>query len=479
MRLLLLIISISFLSTACSDGFKNITSQSNQGSSSPGEYDNSGKLSISIKNLEEDQLVDRPFLVTVEVSPIDELTDLRLHINGKSNHIFRREPFETQVDPEEHPGNIIILTVVSKDRQGLGNFKTLKLKKRDDTTNPPPAPGEYGTLDPNCFNSNNYDACLFLKSPVAQRNQAYSSVLSFGSDLSQDQIYGVNLKNLKNPDKLESASIRVYASGGINLSSSSDFKTHYKDDVGKNYVAQLMAYFWLTAQEETMIQKTGEFYTSQKSIPVDAYNEGVQNNAYWDSRQIVMGVVTNRTQRLHEMSMSGDILIHEMGHANFQHGIGRVVRDENVGTSSAYCRDANGCVGAINEGQADFHMLIMFPEKTALGETFVNNLRGISTGSVSRDVKELTSLTAQDIFSRTNGEIHGMGSAYTSILWEIYTHPQMNKNDFEVIFVKHIRKFSGSSRFIEAKQILLAEDSALFNGKYKAIIEGVFAAKGL
>ena len=93
---------------------------------------------------------------------------------------------------------------------------------------------------------------------------------------------------------------------------------------------------------------------------------------------------------------------------------------------------------------------MMFPEKGQLGETIVNNIQGgLASYAASRDVTTAGALTrtVQTYYdqssmpadpvsglSRVGGEIHGMGSAYASILWAIYQDTRIDTRKFEKAF---------------------------------------------
>ena len=50
-----------------------------------------------------------------------------------------------------------------------------------------------GALDPNCISSSEYNACLFLKNPVAQNTSPFNPPITFFTDLSSIQLMGLIL----------------------------------------------------------------------------------------------------------------------------------------------------------------------------------------------------------------------------------------------------------------------------------------------
>jgi hypothetical protein len=457
------------------------SSSSGQGENN-GQTEGEGPLTLNFLAPQSTQLPRSSFEVKVDVAPLEDLKSLELVINDKKTHRFTRTPFVLVVNPSEFPGDTLKLELRSKNRGDKGNRRVLILSRE-----PSQGPGgdipdskSFGQFDQNCLNNPNFDACLFWKNPVAQRGQAYPSLLRFGQSLSE-QTFGIRLSDQTSPDKLENQHIRVFSSSGPTAQpgNGSTFRLSYAEDRNRYHNAQLMSYFWLNIQQKEMSRRAGTFYASNKRIPVDAFNSGVENNAYWDTQKIVMGMATSGGNS-HEMALSSDVLLHEMGHANLQFAVGRFLRDNHPGATNGTCSSALGCISAINEGQADFHFLMIFQDSTALGETFVNSTRGIAgVGNISRNVKANPKMTIQEHFSRSQGQIHTMGTLYATILYRIYTDPRVNKIDFEKIFMNSLQKLSESSRFPETKAALLAEDRVHFSEAYKTVIEEIYAEYGL
>ena len=299
--------------------------------------------------------------------------------------------------------------------------------------------------------------------------------LGFGTNLDSIQTFGVVLDNLLSISKLESATLRIGITNGElavpNLNpNESPWKISYKSD-SKGYIAQLVAYHWLNFQEKRMTELTGVFYAKNKSIFVDALNANVTNNAFWDGSKIVMGIASNGG-RNHEMALNSEVSIHEMGHANIDYATHGAVHGD---PSDSFCNPQEGCINSINEGQADFHFILIFPDHTAMGETWTNRLDGISF----RDASKNQNLTAKQAYDRNLGEVHDMGALYAAILYSIYTNPGMIRNDFEKLFSLHIQKLTRHSRFKNARDILIADNETFFKGKYTDMIREAFNSKGV
>ncbi len=445
-----------------------------------------------------------------------------------------------------------------------------------------------GVMDDNCLTNSQYDACIFWKNPVAQNGAALSSFLTFGMDLSGLQKFGVQLDNLKSPQFLESDYLYVYTSNAQALSTDTttirtmprlslnngQYRRSYSQDggatAGEKATAQLMAYFWLNNMIQDFSHRVGSAFAGlQKITYVNAFadvpgNSSLKNNAYYTFRYnstgitkqfIFMGYASKpscQNATCHEMALSAEAYLHEMGHGNLYSAAGvqnmlsnsdiqlfevqiskctmetsstsddnkwlgdRVVTaaditqatqecdphpddgatDFSIAYFSTFCKTSNGCIDAISEGQADFHFLMTFPEKGQLGETIVNNIQGgLASYAASRDVTTAGALTrtVQTYYdqssmpadpvsglSKVGGEIHGMGSAYASILWAIYQDTRIDTRKFEKAFFLHLAKLGHSSDFTVAWDALRA-DYLVVGGDNAGLIaiDQVFTQKGV
>jgi len=415
--------------------------------------------------------------VQFSVSPLDKLQSVTISINGVAQTTLKPEQLSSlNLDFSSLQGTVDVDALATfNDGKFARNRITLEL----------PLNGETAKSDNNCFSSSDYDSCIFYKNPIAQKGAPFSPAISAGTDLSLYQIYGVKLRNLASSTALRNDTFNISVSTGTqaNKTQSVDgnsWKLSYANDQAKHFNAQVMAYYWLNQMDEVFTYKMGVFYPHNKSIPIDAYNSSIDNNAYWDGTGILMGFTTIDRSGKSEVALGADVYMHEMGHANLAIASPSTMNfDSNTHTTdqsgNLLCKTAVGCMGAIHEGQADFHAAIMFPENPRIGEHFFNNLDGLPY----RNVLANDSVSAAKAYYDNNGEIHGLGSVYASILWMLYTHPQMLKIDFQKMFAEHLTLLTASSTFTTTKGIFLAIDTAKYGGKYQKIITQVYAAKGL
>ena len=373
-------------------------------------------------------------------------------------------------------------------------------------------PASIGQIVPHCQQDVNYNACIYKKNPVAQKAGIINNLDNPRAVLQQLislQSYAVNmtgtvgefLKNNHFDIKVDSAYIRARLSGGKWTTSIS-----HRD----LSVEQAMAYYWLMYQKEWMELNARTWHATNKKVNVEISDGAAPTLfcAYWSMSE----------NKIHfcgiQAALSGDIIVHEAGHANFHHANDqRVLNDlcdthvrcsnrqslcslseEDLSDPNLHqcCLSEKGCLFAINEGQADFHTSLLFSDQTQIGEFVVNKLEGIgSCASTSplRDPQANKSLTASKAFNSCEkdlngkGEIHVMGILYNSIWWEIYNHPDVNKKEIVILFSEHLPLLTYKDNFETAGRKIVNLARQLYRGNkgqnYANIIRQEFTRRGL
>lgn len=416
-----------------------------------------------------------------------------------------------------------------------------------------------GHNDPNCTTSPSYDACIFYKNPFVQSMTILGSGLATGlqkgQDLSRIQTFGVKLTGRTSQTRLESDSVIVSLGRLLDTQDKPvevpveigpQPKAPYKDD-DNSITALTHSYFWLQEMEKQFKERTNIYYASDKKVEVflikgtpSSLPEALINNAYWsdgdsltDTRTnwISVGVANKSSgSGYYEEGLEAEILLHEMGHANFAFAKGYpsntydnfadnfsyTACTEKSGTtcsksvhlcgspSSRAVRQTLGCQLAINEGLADFHYLMMFPDYPTLLETNFLSINGLasrnmktslqkkiyefvpnsfcdvaSTPESSGGLSPCSNALGQSGVTRNYSEIHRLGAAYASILFSIYSNAETDKRAFEKTFLLHLQQISASTRFPESRDILLSIDEAIFKSKNSKIIKATFLSKGI
>lgn len=448
-----LLLFVLLFNLACTqDGFRTIDS------SESGVFESSSEsVQVLIEGPDEVPFSGAEYQLRVE--PENSVRAARLKLNQQLHSPILRLPLTHQVSWQEAEELELTLEVQLLDHSWISHSKILRRSQS--------AGGSGDRKDPNCMNNPDFEACIFLKNPVHHEGRALSQRVRIGQNLSQTQTYGVKLRGLSVPTQLRNPSYTVMASSGVAARpENGSWKFEYQQDSGKHYLAQLMAYYYLQLQLETMKQKTNVMYTENKGITVDAFSRNVTNNAYWSSMEnkIVMGIFTEQ-----EASLSAEILVHEAAHANLDFATNKTLR-----ILSGRCADAEGCIGAIHEGQADFHLAMMFRNDPALSQTITNSLGGWA----NRDPRRFPG-RAQDLFDISSGQVHAMGALFSYILYQIYTDSRTDASAFEKTFVAHLARLQSSSNFIDAKSHLLALDQHFYQGRNSSVIEEKFQVVGL
>ncbi len=354
-----------------------------------------------------------------------------------------------------------------------------------------------GTLDSDCMTSSQYNTCLFLKNPVAQNGSPFDPPITFSTDLSSIQTYGVNITDTIG-DFLTNETYNIVINWDeaqrTQVKTDGTWKFEYAND-SNHHVAQLMAYYWLNYQINYMQQKA-RWYAEDQNIQVDALNSDLENEAYFSSSEnkIALGYFTLNGKV--EAALSADILLHEAAHASFYYSnLSRATYSDATHKScsedrATCCKSYAGCFKAINEGQADFHSLIIFSSLNSsltplIGDGVTNELRYGLGICMPRNMDYLRNQSVTDVYNGCDsendlqGEIHMMGALYASIWWNIYTHPSVIQDEILQLFVEHLPIVSSEDTFESIATRILNLENQKFNGKYYQIISQAFTERGL
>ena len=131
-------------------------------------------------------------------------------------------------------------------------------------------------------------------------------------------------------------------------------------------VEQVMAYYYLMYQKEWMELNAGRWHASRKNIFV-RFNASWQsayssNRGYMGGGRIIFSwnAVPSASVLFNTLaSINVGIILHEAAHANFDHA--HYIDRSDFLNPSPYCELMDGCAEAINEGQADFNVSMIFP----------------------------------------------------------------------------------------------------------------------
>ena len=327
--------------------------------------------------------------------------------------------------------------------------------------NPIPASDK---IDDSCMSNNEFDACLFLKNPVAQANSNFTSPLNFATDLSAVQTFGVKLRGTID-GKLESSNVVIEMSKGTPLDvSTASIKLNATGDSDLN-VAQVNAYYWSNRVINFMKAWTGELPkdvdTTQIKIVVDDTITG-----YSPDRDTIHLRVTPEGN---VMAYNGGVIVHFMGHALADIATGGVVNDLSSddkhkscgGNKYGCCVTRVGCSKAIVSGIGDALVAMMFPEKPYIGETWNNEASAPRICSIERSPanRNLDTTAAFESCVET-GDIHLMGALYAAIWRDLRIAAREVSvkalRDIDTLFVKHIAELTADDTFLTVRRKILS-----------------------
>lgn len=462
------------------------------------------------------------FEIKPEVSKISVVVEGNSNLNKDFSVTSSGQSLSFVIDPKNLAStfNVKIL-VYNKTGSVLveNNFKINKINRLF-------TEGECSNL---VLQSGGGNTCLIYKNLVHVKNNVLSqSEQGYGANISHLQKFSPKIE-IPSSGYLSNPSFNVYR-GSVNSSdrnqfSSSDLIVNYQNDKSDKKLSQLMAYYWLNKQLDVMKRDAGEYSAENKKINVTSSTESVPNNAYFSSSSsgssdVVMGVLKTKDGLITgEVAHQAEVFAHEMGHANFYYSIGSdLITGASCSSSSSgsvtvnkvdypiykcnytntnkeyyyryningkwnpigpFCSSAMGCITGINEGQADMHQALLFPEDPRIGQAFMNTMSGFE---IRNSLASKASITEYFNVGSPGGEIHNMGGAYFAILWKIYSNPAMLRNDFAKLFSAHLKRFSADDDFLDGRNHLLdivKTPSFGFDQKYISIINDSFAAFGV
>ena len=255
-------------------------------------------------------------------------------------------------------------------------------------------------------------------------------------------------------------------------------------------LGQLMAYYWLNHEKDVANNALpNSWNASGKNISVysrcyDANgvfssSTGAGLNAFWESTNelVCMSYVEG-----FEAAYDASVYAHEMGHANIDFGTKKQIATGAYsivcpGNNTAdCCPSADGCAGAINEGQADVHSFIVF-NSPIIGEYFTNK----TTGLTERDAEINSSLTAQAQFTKS-AEIHDMGAVWNASWWTLRN--SLGADIADKLFFAHLNLLTGNDTFKTALNQIIVTDAQLVTNKvfttdHRTQILAAFAIHGI
>ncbi len=262
--------------------------------------------------------------------------------------------------------------------------------------------------------------------------------------------------------------------------------------------SQINLFYAANLLSDRVTQVTGSFAAGDRNIALISIQGGnVFANAYWSfgSRQVVMGFLKppGATHLFVDslLSHSSEIVHHELGHANFAFAangnIYGIVNQANcgLGLNQVCCNSKIGCIRAIDEGQADFHVMFTYPSFPQIGEDFTKSEFGLTACGLSRDPSSHATLTFEQAYlacgNNSHGQIHAMGVVYNALWYQVYVQAQAESagrgDEILKLFINHLKVLSSTDTFISAINIAIGIDEALNSGRNVNLFEAQLLAR--
>lgn len=235
---------------------------------------------------------------------------------------------------------------------------------------------------------------------------------------------------------------------------------------------------------------TGGFYAAHRGIGV-LTSYPLLNNALFSNGWIVFGQ-TDSPSGGTNYALDSSIGAHELGHANLRWAMGEAYYSGSghvvcgpTGQEEKCCATSAGCFSAINEGQADYHAMMLFPEYPGIAEILSNDGVGIRGCGVPRNAPMNFNLTREQAYTACSapyrGEVHVVGALYASIWWKVRSDQptQTQKREIDKLFLAHLASLQTSDTFNTVVARIEAADIGTFGApRYGAAFRAEFIRRG-
>lgn len=332
-------------------------------------------------------------------------------------------------------------------------------------------------LTTSCATRSDFDACIYLKNPVAQRGAAVSE-----SDLTTLLQFGVKIRDLEPTGNLQNAhfQVRTLNTPRLQVVEAAQFKADFSEST--SYIEQVMAYYWADRVFEYLAPRLGASRLPVQGLTIyaDDVFTGFSSRAFAISLEKISGQIPK--------ALSGEVVVQLLGQA-LAHSLsrGKVFDSQNSAqhnscgmSNKGCCTTASGCSNALASSFGDYLAGIMFPNQPVLGETVADLPSGQSVCGMNRDLQALSSSSEVAIFSTCGGNITLEGSWYASLWWSIRTQAEANQpgasQDIDILFFDHAQSWTATSTFNDAKQAAITLATNYKSGQYLTLIQNVLGS---
>ncbi len=285
-----------------------------------------------------------------------------------------------------------------------------------------------GVIDENCLENNDYDACIFYKSPIVHKREALSPGERWESEIEKWQFYGVKLKPSLASGYLTDGNIEVLSEKRIAAEGVGSYRVKYSQKDAPA-LSEAMSYYWGTRMLQMFHESAGYTYLDKKNLRIVTDSKISGFSA--DSNAIFLGELEPTTGL--NIAYDASMLIHYMAEANIFYATDGAHLD--LSTDSKHvdcgitgyevykndcCADRFGCSKAVTAGLSDYMVAAVFPKFPAVAESLGNNTQGMDFCGITRNASTNRSLLAGQAYAACSeagrpGQVFAMGSFFASV----------------------------------------------------------------
>jgi len=333
-------------------------------------------------------------------------------------------------------------------------------------------------LSNDCLASKDFDACIYLKNPVAQQNEAVEL-----EALNSVRRFGIKIRSLTPTGFLTNAKFQILTlnSARLSLKKTGVLKSEFTS--GESYLEQVSAYYWANRALEYLNGRVGD--ARLPLTPLKIYVDDAFTGYASTKNAIHLQKEPSTTPK----ALSGEAVVHLLGEALAQDLSNRALfpgaaaQHKSCALSPRGCCVAEtGCAQALGSGFGDYVAAMLFPQTPRLGETIAGSSAGQSLCTMARDLPNLANRTRTEVYaacSQSPGYATLMGAWYASQWWKFRQQTEASQPgssaDIDKMFFDHARKWTASSTFTDAKASALAVADEFKNGQYSTLIRTAFA----
>lgn len=334
-------------------------------------------------------------------------------------------------------------------------------------------------LSSNCAQDSSFDACIYLKNPVAQEQ-------SSPADVNAVRKFGVKVRGLSKTGYLENDWIQVFALNSPRFSLASRALLKSGENTSSE-VEQFSAYYWSNRALEYLHVRLGAERVPVKDLRIYADDvftgySGANHSLHFE-----------RKSGLTAKALSGEIVIHLLAQSIADELSGRKLfsPDKTKHNSCALdpkgcCTSEIGCAQALGNGFGEYVAAMAFPDSAKVGESVGlsfggsgGNTAGQSVCGVNRSLAVLGLKTKTEIYNACNGRAVLLGAWYASLWWKMRTQLEAGEagaaQDIDRLFFDHAKAFTSTSTFVDAKAEALSLATNYKGGKYLTAFTAAFS----